>query len=312
MIGILVASLVSGHVPTVLWPLVSVLIGCCFSGVVFLGHETLHGGVVHGQRTIRVLGWFCLLPFTLSPTLWTAWHNRVHHGHCGQAGKDPDMYPTLLEYQTQRAARVMADHFGLGRRRVLSLLSLLFGFTGQSQQMLWKAREKGILSRKLHRRAIFETLLGIAFWAAIAGIVGLVPFLFVYAIPLVVTNSIVMMFIMTNHNLSPLTPNINDPLVNSLSVTLPRPLEWLTLDFGYHVEHHLFPAISTRHGRLVRAALLEHFPHRYQSMPLGSALSHLFVTARVYQDDTTLFDPRSGQRFPTLMPRSRANNQRRE
>jgi fatty acid desaturase len=125
----------------------------------------------------------------------------------------------------------------------------------------------------------------------------------VYVVPLLVTNTIVMMFIMTNHNLSPLTPKANDPLVNSLSVTLPRLLEWLTLDFGYHVEHHLFPAVSARHGRTVRAAVLTSFAERYQSMPLGTALRRVFTTARVYQNDTTLCDPPSGQTFPTLTSR---------
>lgn len=303
LIATLAWALAAGHVPAPLWPVVSLIIGCALAGTVFLGHELMHGGVVRGRLAIRIIGWFCLLPFTLSPTLWTGWHNRVHHNHCGKAGVDPDMYPTMLEYETQRAARIMADHFGLGRRRVLSVLSLLFGFTGQSQQMLWKAREKGILSPGLHRRAIVEFLLGVAFWTTVAVLVGFVPFIFVYLLPLVVANSIVMMFIMTNHNLSPLT-QINDPLVNSLSVTLARPLEWLTLDFGYHVEHHLFPAMSTRHGHLVRAALRARFPERYQSLPLGTALRQLYITARVYKDDTTLIDPPSGQSWPTITPRA--------
>jgi fatty acid desaturase len=296
-------SVAAGHAPMASWPLAALLIGCCFSSIVFLGHEVLHGSVVHGRRTIRLVGWVCLLPFTVSPTLWSAWHNNFHHHHCGHAGKDPDMYPTLLEYETHRGARIMADQFGLGRGRWLSVLSLLFGFTGQSQQMLWMARRKGILSARLHRRAIRETLLGVLFWAGVAVVVGPLEIVVVYVVPLLVTNTIVMMFIMTNHNLSPLTPKVNDPLVNSLSVTLPRLLEWLTLDFGYHVEHHLFPAVSARHGRTVRAAVLTSFAERYQSMPLGTALRRVFTTARVYQNDTTLCDPPSGQTFPTLTSR---------
>ncbi|MGE0401147.1 MAG: fatty acid desaturase [Kofleriaceae bacterium] len=294
--------LVAGHVPAPLWPVASILIGWSLSGAVFLGHELMHGGVVRGRTPIRIFGFICLLPFTLSPTLWTAWHNRVHHNHCAQPGKDPDLYPTLIEYETQKGARIMADYFGLGRRRLLSLLSLFFGFTGQSQQMLWKARERGMLSPGLHRRAILEFSLGVAFWLAVAFVVGFVPFIFIYLLPLVVANSIVMMFIMTNHNLSPLTA-INDPLVNSLSVTLPRPLEFLTLDFGYHVEHHLFPTLSARHGRTIRSVLRDKFPDRYQSMPLTAALYQLYITARVYKDDVTLIDPPSGNTFPTLVPR---------
>ncbi|HEY4181239.1 MAG TPA: fatty acid desaturase [Kofleriaceae bacterium] len=303
LISLMAWSLATGRVPHWAWPLISIAIGCCLSGIVFLGHELMHGAVVKGKTAIRVIGWFCLLPFTLSPTLWTGWHNRVHHNHCAQPGKDPDLYPTLIEYETQSAARVMADHFGLGRRRILSTLSLFFGFTGQSQQMLWKAQTNGVLSPGLHRRALIEFGLGVAFWIGVAILVGPVAFIFVYLLPLVVANSIVMMFIMTNHNLSPLTA-INDPLVNSLSVTLPRLLEFFTLDFGFHVEHHLFPTVSTRHGRAIRTQLQLQFPTHYQSMPLTDALYQLYTTARVYKDDVTLIDPPSGQEFPTLVPRA--------
>ncbi len=294
-------ALATGRVPWPLWPVASLVIGCSLAGVTFLGHETLHGGVVRGKLAIRVVGWFGFLPFVVSPQLWMAWHNRVHHNHCGKAGTDPDMYPTLEEYETQPSARIMADYFGLGRSKLLSLGSLFLGFTGQSQQMLWKARARGMLTPKLHRRAIAETLLGVAFWAGVAYLVGPLPFVFVYVLPLVVANSIVMMFIMTNHNLSPLT-DVNDPLVNSLSVTLPRWLEFLTLDFGFHVEHHVLPTVSTRHGRLMREHLIEKFSGRYQTMPLGKALVQLYRTARVYKDNVTLMDPPSGQTWPTLMP----------
>lgn len=294
----------SGRAPGWTWPLASLVIGCSLAGITFLGHETLHGGVLKGRLAIRILGWICFLPFTVSPTLWTAWHNRVHHNHCQKEDVDPDMYPTLHEYKTQRVARIMADHFGVGRQRLLGFLSLLVGFTGQSQQMLWSARRRGFLSKTLYRRALIETFLGVAFWASVGIVVGLVPFVFVYLLPLVVANTIVMAFIMTNHNLSPLTP-VNDPLVNSLSVTLPRPLVWLTLGFGYHTEHHLFPTLSTRHGPTIRDAVLARYPERYQSMPLLRALHQLYRTARVYRDNTTLIDPPTGLTWPTIVPRDR-------
>lgn len=292
----------TGELPAPLWPLASIAIGLGMSAIAFLGHEVLHGAVVRGRTAIRLLGWVCLLPFTVSPTLWTNWHNRVHHNRCAQVGSDPDMYPTLTEYREQPAARIMADYFGLGARRWRSVTSLLFGFTGQSQQMLWQARVLGILTARQHHRALAELLLGVAFWTAVALVVGGVPFLFVYVLPLLVANVVVMSFILTNHCLSSLTPGTNDPLVNSLSVTLPRPLEWLSLDFGYHVEHHVFPTMSARHGRLVRDVLRAQCAERYQSMPLPAALRQLYRTGRVYRDDTTLIDPRTGMTSPALQP----------
>jgi len=300
-IALLGWALATQRVPWALWPVVSIVIGCCMAGVTFVGHEALHGGVVRGRMLIRVVGWLGFLPFVVSPQLWMAWHNRVHHNHCGQPGVDPDMYPTLEEYKTQRGARIMADYFGLGRKRFTGAASLLFGFTGQSMQMLFKAGKTGVLRPSLHRRAIIETAMGISVWTAVGFLAGALPFVFIYLLPLVVANTIVMTFIMTNHNLSPLSP-VNDPLVNSLSVRLPRVLEWLTLDFGFHVEHHLFPTMSTRQGRLVRQALRARFPERYQSLPLPTALRRLHGTARVYRDNTTLTDPNTGETWPTLMP----------
>ena len=301
IIALLAWALASGRVPWPAWPLVSIVIGCCMAGVTFVAHEALHGGVVRGRTPIRLIGWLGFLPFCISPQLWMAWHNRIHHNHCGQPGVDPDVYPTLAEYRTQRRARIMADHFGPGRRRLGGISSLLLGLTGQSLQVLIRARKAGILPRHLHRRAIAESLAAAAVWAAVAWLVGAGAFVFVYLIPLVIANTVVMAFILTNHNLSPLSP-VNDPLVNSLSVRLPRILEWLTLDFGFHVEHHLFPAMSARWGRAVRRVLRARFFERYQSLPLATALRRLHHTARVYRDDVTLIDPHTGQTWPTLMP----------
>jgi fatty acid desaturase len=301
VIGALIWAVSSGHVPGPLWPIASLVIGCCMAGVTFVGHEALHGGVVRGRQLIRVVGFLGFLPFTISPQLWMAWHNRVHHNHCGQPGVDPDMYPTIDEYRSSPRARIMADYFGLGRRRLRGVASLMFGLSGQSVQVMLSAQRTGVLRGNRFRRAVVETVMGLAIWIAVGFVVGPLAFVFVYLLPLIVANMIVMTFIVTNHNLSPLAP-VNDPLVNSLSVRLPRVLEWLTLDFGFHVEHHLFPTMSTRHGRRVRDALRARFPERYQSLPLGEAIRRLHRTARVYLDNTTLTDPHTGQTWSTLLP----------
>ncbi len=304
IIAALAYAISSHEIPAALWPVTSLVIGVSMCAIAFLGHEVLHGAVVRGRLPVRIVGFICMLPFTLSPTLWTNWHNRVHHNNCAQVGRDPDMYPTLAEYGQHLAARIMADYFGLGGPRWRGFATLLFGFTGQSQQMLWQGRSLGLLTPSQHGKAILEFLVGVAFWTMIALVVGALPFVFIYALPLVVANIIAMSFISTNHGLSSLTPGTNDPLVNSLSVTLPRALEWLSLDFGFHVEHHVFPTMSARSGRIVRAALRRQFADRYQSMSLPRALVQLHCTGRVFRDDTTLIDPRTGTISPTLQPRA--------
>jgi fatty acid desaturase len=286
------------------WPLslaVALIVGHGFAGLAFVGHETLHGAVVRARWARYLVGYVCFLPFVVPPRLWVAWHNRVHHGHTMAEGVDPDAYPTLQAYQRSRLTRA-ADLFALGYRHWLGVTSLLVGFTGQSMQVLWRlARPQAYLSRAGWWAAVGEQLLGVVIWGALAWVVGARAFMFVFVVPLAVGNVIVMSYILTNHSLSPLT-DVNDPLLNSLSVTTPRLVARLHLDFGLHVEHHLFPAMSSRHAGRVRALLLARWPDRYQSMPLHRALAHLWRTSRVYKEPTRLTDPKSGREWSTLLP----------
>jgi fatty acid desaturase len=298
IITLCISALAQRWLPWLAAPFVSLVIGMSFAGLTFLGHETLHGAIVRGPRLRYLVGWLGFSPFVVSPRLWLAWHNRVHHGNTQHELKDPDAYPTLRAYRQSRPIRwatLVAP--GLGRLRGAS--TPLIGFSVQSAHMLLSARTRGFLSGRGQAYAIAETLLGLALWSAVFMATGGLVFLFAFVLPLLVANAIVMGFILTNHSLSPLT-GINDPLLNSLSVTTPRLIQWLTLGFGYHVEHHLFPAMSARHAPEVQALLRAHFPGKYQSMPLLRASAALHASARVYKDATTLIDPNSGREWLTL------------
>jgi fatty acid desaturase len=285
------------------WPLalaLSMVIGHSFACVTFLGHETFHGSVVRGRLAQYVIGAAAFLPFVLSPRLWKAWHNRIHHGHTTVEGKDPDTWPTLATYRRDRLARVM-DKLSFGERRWWGPLMLTVAFTVQSQQVLWRTSRR-FMPRGQRRIAMLESVAGMAFWAAIGVALGPGSFFFVFLLPMLVANVIVISYIATNHGLSPLT-EVNDPMLNSLTVTTPRLLERMHLGFGYHVEHHILPSVSSRHAPAVRRLLLERWPERYQTMPLRRALHELFVTPRVYKDATTLVSPRTGVEQSTLLPR---------
>jgi fatty acid desaturase len=280
-------------------PVLSLVIAFSFAGLTFLAHEALHGAVVRGKRLRHLVGWFGFAPFGVSTRLWCAWHNRTHHGNAQANGKDPDAFPTAEEYRTLLGARIATDLFAIGSRRWRGGLSLILGFTVQAADMLMGARARGIMSAREHRLAIAETLFDVALWATVGFLVGPVGFVFAFLIPHLIANAIVMSFILSNHALSPRT-DVNDPLVNSLSVTVPALYDRYTLRFGFHVEHHLFPAMSSRQHPRLRSLILERWPERYQSMPLSRALLALHRTARVYKDDLTLIDPRTGREHATL------------
>ncbi|HEY6036393.1 MAG TPA: fatty acid desaturase [Kofleriaceae bacterium] len=302
IVVVAILAIARGWVPWPLFPVLSLVIGVGFAGLTFVAHEALHGGIVRNKRLQYAIGWFCFAPFFLSPRMWIGWHNRTHHANTN-APADPDGYATLDRYRERRSTRFSVDAFSLGGRRWRGGLSLILGFTVQSVDQLFSARSRAFLDRRATRFAFLETALYLAGWGVVAAFVGFVPFLFVFVLPLLIANACVMAFILTNHSLSPKV-GIDDPLISCLSVTTPRWVQWLSLGFGYHTEHHLFPAMSTRHAPSVRDLLVEKWPERYQSMPLAGALSRLHNTARVYKDARTLYDPMTGAEFETLLPRA--------
>jgi len=218
---------------------------------------------------------------------------------------DPDTYPSLARYRSSRATRVM-DRLALGVGHPAGIFTLLIGFTVHSLHCLFRlGSQRRYFTRGAFALAIGETLLAAGGWAALAVAIGPVAFLFAYVIPLVIGNVVVMSYIMTNHALSPYSRD-NDPLLSSLSVTTPRLLRALHLNFGYHVEHHVFPKLSPAYAPRVRALLQEEWPERYQSMPLVTALRRLAGTPRIHLTEETLIEPRSGRRWATLRPRAAA------
>lgn len=305
VISACIFSLASGWVPWLLAPGVSLIIGASFAGLTFLAHETLHGAVVRGRTLRSWVGRICFMPFMFSPRFWIGWHNRVHHGHTNCPGADPDAYPTLDDYTAHRTTRIVTDHLGPGGNRINGALSHLVGFSVQGAHMLLSARRRNILSASEQRLALLESGIMAAAWCALGISIGWTAFIFAYFLPLLVANAIVMGFILTNHSLSPHTP-VNDPLINSLSVTAPRPVEWLSLRFGFHVEHHIFPWMSSRHAPALRTLIRERWPDRYQAMPLWRALLALHGTGRVYTTPTTLADMPAGKSWKAILPRAAA------
>lgn len=150
-----------------------------------------------------------------------------------------------------------------------------------------------------HNRVSAEFAFQVALVAAYVYFVGSAAPLYLILIPLAIQNYTVMSYISTNHNISPLT-KINDPLENSLSVTVHPLLEKLHLNFGYHVEHHIFPRMSGRYAKKVHFELKNQFPETYQVMPKWQALKLLYSTPRLYKNATTLIHPKTQERYSTL------------
>ncbi len=286
------------------WPwklAVGVLVGVCHGAIFLLTHEVTHGGIVRSRRIQWLCSFIGLTPYLLAPSFWRFWHLRLHHAQTqridGAEIHDPDAFPTLELFRANAAYRATYPLFP-GSGNAVSWAYLFYWFGSHTTLLQGFIRFRDSQFRALdQRRVTFELLGQIALMSAYAAAIGVRNWPALLVLPWLIQNYFIMSYIATNHSLSPLTKT-NDPLVNSLSVTDDPASEWLHCYFGYHVAHHLFPSVNGPRLKAIHHRLVELFPKRYAYMTRFQALRALYSTPRVYQDETTLIDPRTGRVEP--------------
>ncbi|MBI3769808.1 MAG: fatty acid desaturase [Deltaproteobacteria bacterium] len=297
----LAAYVVRGAPPWYVAFLCALVAGHSWGCLGFLAHEALHHALTKSRLLEKVVGYCGFGIYGLSPTLWTAWHNQAHHGNTGKPVVDPDGFGTLRFWQANRVVRAL-EKFAPGSRQKRSATFFFMWFSLHSFLVLvFHSQRNGYYARISRRTVYAESAAMLAFWVGVLPLVGPWSFLFIYVVPLLVANAVIMSYIATNHFLNPLT-DINDPLANTLSVTGPRWLERLHLEFGYHVEHHMFPTSSGRHAPAVRDVLVRLYGRRYLTMPHARALRLLYTRPKLHGSHDTLIDPRTRAAFHALAP----------
>lgn len=284
------------------WPvklLLGLLIGMCNGLIGFVVHELLHGSVVKNTKIQTFLGFFGLMPYVISPTYWKFVHNRLHHGKTQQTIRDPDAFPTMRIYKSSKFVQTIFPFTpGSGYKRSYFYFFFWLSFHEFVAQIYLRFRN-GVFDAMDHRRVTIELSAQIAILIGMLLVAGPSNWLWVMVIPIAIQNYTLMSYISTNHNLSPLTSD-NDPLLNSLTVTNHPVLEFLNLNFGYHVEHHLFPTVSGKHAKVIHRELLASFPDTYKHMSKWSAMKALYSTARIYKNSTTLIHPETLVTYDTI------------
>lgn len=276
--------------------LISLLLGVLFSGLGFLGHEILHGTVVRKRWLQSFLGGIAMLPFCTGAELWRSWHNLTHHVHTQDEELDPDAWSTFEFLMTRPVFKKMY-RFPLWFRKCFYALFLTINFTFVSfLRVLPYIRGEA----KVHRhKVLLQFVLPWFIWIAIIIVVGPINGIFIFIVPHLIANIIVSTYIATNHNLNPMV-DVNDPLANSLTVTVPWILDKIHFNFSYHVEHHVFPGMNPKYYPLVKKQLKKMWPERYNEMAFWRAILLLFRTPRVYYKRSNLIDPATNELYPTL------------
>lgn len=277
----------------------SILMGVCLGGNTFLAHEVIHGAIVKNRKLQDLLGFIGFTPFLISPTYWRFWHNTLHHGNTQLLYKDPDAFPTMMVYKRSKYMRfVFPLSPGSGYLRSYFYFFYWFSFQAVLNQAYMRFGNK-MWEKMNHKKVTIEFLFIVALALAYIVFIGPSNWLWLLVIPFLVQNYTVMSYISTNHNISPYT-KINDPLVNSLTVTNNPIMEFMNLNFGYHTEHHLFPSMPASKAKIVSKKLQEMYPDRYKIMPKGRAMKMLYSTPRIYKNRDILVHPETKKEYATL------------
>ncbi len=285
-----------------IWPvklILGVVLGLATGILAFITHELSHGSIIKNPRWQHILSFFGLIPFFLSPTYWAYSHNRLHHGKAQKLIEDPDAFPTLRIFKASKFMQFMFPYTpGSGHKRSLLYFFFWFSFHNIVAQVYMRFRNRGF-DQMNHRLMTLEFVAQLMIGAAYLVYLGPSNWLWGFILPLMVQNYLLMSYIATNHNLSPLT-SVNDPLANTLSVSNPRWIEFLNVNFGYHVEHHIFPTVNGVHAKVIHKQLLKDFPDDYKIMPKWKAIQALYRTPRIYKNAHQLVHPETGAVHPTL------------
>jgi fatty acid desaturase len=297
--GAFAAIVMNPELPFIIKAALGLIIGGANGGNVFLAHELLHGAILKNTKAQTFISFLQFMPLMISPTFWKYWHNRLHHGKTQKNILDPDAFPTLAVYKrTKSIQRIFAWTPGSGYLRSYTYFFFWFTYQAFTNQLYLRFSNR-LYNSCDHKKVTFEFYSQVLFMVGMIYLAGPAGLLFAIVIPFLVQNYIVMSYISTNHNLSPLT-KVNDPLVNSLNVTNNKFFNLIHLNFGYHAEHHIFPKMSARWAPEVNKVLKEDFPNKFKEMPKWKAIKLLYSTPRIYNNSTELIHPETLEVHKTI------------
>ncbi|HEY9909943.1 MAG TPA: fatty acid desaturase [Thermosynechococcaceae cyanobacterium] len=269
--------------------------------LLFSTHDLLHSRTINNpwlRQGISLLG---LTMLWMPPTLWKAVHNREHHNKTNSL-QDPDR--NYLHSQPNTWGKWIQNAFVPSAEVNPVLLTIGMGhawgvhaFRNLTSVLLFNngATKYPVVAFKVsdkERRAIALEFIGIlGLHVGVLTYLGLHPvkLLLSYFLPIWIGYAGVLFYVYTNHMGCRMT-SLNDVLVNSLSIRVPKLFDRLHFNFSYHTEHHVFPGLNSDYYPAVQALLQTYYPERFNLMDAGKAWQLMLQTPRHYKDEDVFTD----------------------
>lgn len=302
---------------------ISALMGITLGSLTFVLHDLAHGSVINSRLGSYLASLSIGLFNLFSPSFWKKVHN-FHHARTGSTD-DPDR-----SYISSEKPKNPVERF-VYRTRIsdeafhpmISLILMSTGFfwyflntmtnglVGKNLNLYEKGNGKYDRLQALFKKPIdkaivlVELFIILAFQGFLLSFVckgNFLNYFLLSLMPITIAHFIAMSYIHTNHFLSPLTGEVDDPLINSLSIKNSWFVDKVFSNFSHHVEHHLFPAMSSSHYPKVRKLLLDLYPAKFKLIPMIDAMKMLFKTPRIYSNYTTLASLDGKKKVNCLLP----------
>lgn len=267
----------------------------------FITHGIMHNTTIKNPWLKRAIDLLGFTMFWMPPTLWKAVHNREHH-HKTNSLQDPDrgylvdqpdtwgkhyqnLFVPSAEVNPLLLIVGMAHSWGFHAFRNLS--SVLLFNNGATKYPV----ASFTVSESDRKTIGFELLLMFGLHLSILAFLDFNPIklLLGYFLPIWIGHSGAMFYIYTNHLLCRMT-EVNDPLINSISLRVPKIFDVLHLNFSHHTEHHIFPSINSDYYPMVQELLKTHYGDRLNLLDAGKVWQMMLETPRHYLDENTFTD----------------------
>jgi fatty acid desaturase len=294
----------------------SLIMGNAIIALLFTTHDILHSKTIKTPWLRQVSALISLSMLWMTPSFWKVVHNREHHNKTNSL-MDPDRnylasqpatWGKWIQNKFAPSAEVNRGWliFGMGFswniHNMRNLISALFYSNGSAVH----SPAPFSVSFKERRLIIIELLILVAIHGAIIAYLDFHPLKLMlgYFLPIWLGHSGLMFYIYTNHMLCQMT-EINDPLINSVSLKVPKFFDLLHFNFSYHTEHHIFPHMNSDYYPLLQSLIQTHYPERMNLIDVKEVWRLMLETPRHYLDAYTFTDWDSQKSIPCPLSSSK-------
>lgn len=250
----------------------------------FTLHEALHGAIFKSSLANYVIAFIGGVPFLCTPEVWKRWHTH-HHLHTAMY-QDTDRLRTIHYDDFSSKKTVIAYH--LQNWNLKNIISYFSVFHVIALQHFSEFFESCIVDCSLYKidkmKAILEYIVIINLF--------LFPF-FLFPVklcilgiylPILFSNLICSLYIISNHFDSDITPDGNYPLINSKSTYIRILIKFSHMQFGHHVEHHIYPNLT--HDKLIKVTkyLREKYKDEFKEESLFSILKNIWTKDSLHRN----------------------------